>query len=89
MDRVIVILLLSVVPLLTQATEPISAWVKKASVNRQETPMTRLSDRQSQLSKLQTRTTQIRFEIDVSNRAQREAVTCATYALNATFTINA
>ena len=35
--------------------------------------MTRLSDRQSQLGKLQTSTTQIRFEIDVSDRAQREA----------------
>jgi signal transduction histidine kinase len=74
MDKVLVVLLLSFVPLLAQATEPVFAWVKKASVNRQETPVTQLSDRQSQLSKLQTRTTQIRFEIDVSDRAQREAV---------------
>jgi hypothetical protein len=34
MNRVLVILLLSVVPLLAQATEPVFAWVKKASVNR-------------------------------------------------------
>lgn len=36
--------------------------------------MTRLPDRQSQLGKLQTSTTQIRFEIDVSDRAQRQAL---------------
>ena len=36
--------------------------------------MTRLSDHHSQLGKLHASTTQIRFEIDVSNRAQREAL---------------
>jgi len=34
MNHVLVILFLSVVPLLAQATEPVFAWVKKASVNR-------------------------------------------------------
>ena len=41
MNQVLVILLLLVVPLLAQATEPVFAWVNKTSVNRQETPMTR------------------------------------------------